>query len=622
MSHRIVALAAIFGFFLASAAPLPAGEDGARFVGAWKTKAKFAGYDQSITITKDSDSWAISGTFQKDSAVVGAFVGEKVKFAGGTLTYLSKYTKKPVESWQDNDTTLRMDGATLVMSFVAKTGETIVRTFERMPDEPKAAAKKDTPPAHPFAGTWKVVGAKKFDETWTFTQTAKGWNIAAVFSKDGSEVGACHGATVTLTPTALSFTRMFDKKPSPEFKAGVGYTFTAKGDRGEFTLRSGKTVTKQTLERPNKTVVAAADKKPTDPAVKLPVPQTKPPAPETKTETKPAAKDPPKTPDPTAKPAGPFTQVAAFASTKNLAGMTAAVSPDGKYVAVVSSAKSEDAAIWDVAAKKIVQKLPAGVGLARIAWSADGKSLATMAIGTLLQKAEQPRKVAVWDTSTWEQRALFEEPKVGAELALSGDGRIVAAARDKIFDAGYVKVWDVAAKKEILSVEHQAVYIQVVCSADGKTLATVAPGGGVALYDLPTVKPRVILKGVNGKLALSSDGSKLVAAGYGDGGICRLSVFDARKPTTPKIIDCGKWTPLCVTFIDNDRHVVVAGTHDDVHIVNLSTAKVVHTFTPSKTRGTLVVQATADSSLLLTYGNDRIARLWTTPFAKMADESP
>lgn len=111
------------------------------FVGTWKTKAKFAGYDQIVTIGNDSTPWSIHGTFQREDAVVGTFIGEDVRWAGGLLTYRSKFVRKPVASWQDDYPTLRMEGDTLLMSFVTKTGENIVRAFQRLPSEPPAAAK-------------------------------------------------------------------------------------------------------------------------------------------------------------------------------------------------------------------------------------------------------------------------------------------------------------------------------------------------------------------------------------------------------------------------------------------------------------------------------------------------
>ena len=51
--------------------------------------------------------------------------------------------------------------------------------------------------------------------------------------------------------------------------------------------------------------------------------------------------------------------------------------------------------------KPVVQKLSAGTGLSRLVWSADGKTLATMSIGTIVGAIKgqgvPPRKVIAWD---------------------------------------------------------------------------------------------------------------------------------------------------------------------------------------------------------------------------------
>lgn len=612
MSRRTLTFLAALAVTLAPLCPISAAQESDPFVGTWKGTAKVAGLEQVITIVKDGGRWSVQGAFEKDGVVAGTFVGVDVKFADGRLTCRRQFTRKPFKNWDDEDAaSLRLEGGRLVASFETSKGQMTVRQFERVPPPPTPARRKEVAQNSPFAGTWKLIDAKQFDETWTFTQTGKGWTITGVFSsKDGTEAGRCHGGSVRISVTALSFTRLIDKSPGPTYKNGVEYAFTVKGDRGEFTLRSGKVITKHKLERFDPTRVAAVEKKAPAPEPKVP-------------DSKPAAKEAAKIPSPDARPQGDFAKVVSFAAAKAVAAETAAMSPDGRLVATVSSAKPDEASIWDVATKKVAHKLSAGTGLSRIAWSADGKSLATMALGALVGKGVPPRKIVVWDTTTWEQRGSFEDAKVGSSLAISGDGRIVAAAGDPVIDPGYLKAWDVVAKKEILSLPHRVIYVEVVLSDDGRTLCTNAGPtlGDVHLYDLSSGKPRATFKKVSGKLAMSGDASIVASAMYGDGA-CRVALLDPRSPATPRIIELGKWAPLGVTLIDANRHLVVAGTHDDVHVVRVAAGKVVHTFSASKVRGTNIVKASADSSLLLTYGNDHIARVWSTPFGPKSIAPP
>jgi HEAT repeat protein len=194
MLQRTLASIWILAFVSGVLPALRADELSDKFVGTWKTKTKFAGYDQVLIIRNDGGQWSITGTFESNGAVVGTFLGPHVRFAGGRLTYLSKFVKKPVDSWQDNDTTLRLEGDALIMSFVAKTGDNIVRAFQRQPDERAPAAKtvmteraKPTAPAKPEEkpGTAKLgagaagpkTAAKRFESQLTqenFERITKG----------------------------------------------------------------------------------------------------------------------------------------------------------------------------------------------------------------------------------------------------------------------------------------------------------------------------------------------------------------------------------------------------------------------------------------------------------------
>jgi len=114
MWQRTLALVFILSFIGAlSALRGEAASD--RFVGTWKTKENFAGYDLRTTIASEGGQWSIKGTFEKDGTVTGTFVGEKIRVADKSLTCWLKHVKKPDGTWQDHETTLRLDGDGLVM---------------------------------------------------------------------------------------------------------------------------------------------------------------------------------------------------------------------------------------------------------------------------------------------------------------------------------------------------------------------------------------------------------------------------------------------------------------------------------------------------------------------------
>jgi hypothetical protein len=262
--------------FVAMLLALRADDRGDRFVGTWKTKVKFGGHDQSVTIANDSGQWSVKGTYEKGGAVVGTFVGENVRFDGGQLMYHSRFVKKPVESWQDNDITLRLDGDALAMSFVAKTGEKIARAFERMPGDPKVAAKPPAnEPAKPKAqtrleeklvGTWKGESGVRFDEYWTITYDGTSFKVAGTYWKNGKEVGSCHGTNVVAGKDSLTFQRTFDKKPAADLGTTTTCTFKVTESGVQLVVGSGAKAKTETLERGGEPKVAANDAgKPSNP---------------------------------------------------------------------------------------------------------------------------------------------------------------------------------------------------------------------------------------------------------------------------------------------------------------------------------------------------------------------
>jgi hypothetical protein len=149
MSQRSSGSVLILGFFLGALPALRADEFSDKIVGTWKTRENFAGYDLRTTIANEGGQWSIKGTFEKDGTVAGTFVGEKVRVAGGSLTYWFKHVKKPDGMWQDHETTLRPDGDGLVMSWVAKNGREIVRACERVPGPKETAQTPAQEPARP-----------------------------------------------------------------------------------------------------------------------------------------------------------------------------------------------------------------------------------------------------------------------------------------------------------------------------------------------------------------------------------------------------------------------------------------------------------------------------------------
>lgn len=273
MFQRSLVLA--IGLCLAGLPALCADERGDKLVGAWKSRTKVLGYDQLMTIANDNGQWSVKGTYEKDGAVAGSFVGENVHFAGGQLTYRSRYVKKPAGSWQEHDITLRVDGDALTMSWVARPAGKSVRVFERM-SEPKPAPTtvanepaKPRPSAKPqekLVGTWQGGGGGRFDEYWTVTHDGAAFKVTGTYWKNGKQVGSCHGTGVFYGKDGLTFRRTFDKKPAATLSNDLPCTLKVTESGVELVVGNpkGKGEALKPAEEP-KAVAANDSGKPTTP---------------------------------------------------------------------------------------------------------------------------------------------------------------------------------------------------------------------------------------------------------------------------------------------------------------------------------------------------------------------
>jgi WD40 repeat protein len=185
-------------------------------------------------------------------------------------------------------------------------------------------------------------------------------------------------------------------------------------------------------------------------------------------------------------------------------------SPDGKTVALASwcSGRLE---LWNVATGKraAVFKEPrqAGGGSEVVAFTGDGRTLMSWGERDGLEQ---------WDVASGKRTAAINVGRDAGAVALTQDGKLFAAVENDQDKRSFeVRLWDIAAEKELSKFAGRGCLDRLMFSRDGKTLAAGDDRGTVTTWDVATGNQRMQLDGLGQPvrlLGLSPDGT-VVATG-------------------------------------------------------------------------------------------------------------
>ncbi len=193
-------------------------------------------------------------------------------------------------------------------------------------------------------------------------------------------------------------------------------------------------------------------------------------------------------------------------------GGEVAFSPDGRRLAASGGRLNEpgEVKLWDVAAGSVVHTLRGHTGeVFSVAFSPDGARIASRG-----GKQHTQGELKLWDVSSGQE--IFSLPVInsfGHGVAFSPDSRRLASADG---GNGLVKVWDVATRREVLTLKHTSQIDGVAFSPDGRRLAGASYDRTVLVWDAATGDVVHILRGhtqyVLG-VAFSPDGRRLASCG-------------------------------------------------------------------------------------------------------------
>jgi WD40 repeat protein len=262
-----------------------------------------------------------------------------------------------------------------------------------------------------------------------------------------------------------------------------------------------------------------------------------------------------------------------------------AFSPNGKRVASGSYDGSRERSVlgildlstptvkvWDADTGKEMLSLKHAGGVAGLAWSPNGKRLAS---------AGGNKIIKVWDTDTGQETSnLVGHAVIASGVAWSPDGKRLASAGGDMT----VRLWDARTGQEEVKLRgHGGMVTSVAFSSDGKRLASAGQDGNVLIWNPDREQEAITLRDprtVLGSAAFSPDGTQLaVTASAG------VKVWDIQSRKVVRTVGANfliNISPHCVAWSADGKYLASATMNlsgrADVRVFDATSGKTIRTF--------------------------------------------
>ena len=271
-------------------------------------------------------------------------------------------------------------------------------------------------------------------------------------------------------------------------------------------------------------------------------------------------------------------------------------SADGKLVA---SGDRQQVIAWDPATGREVWRLASASAVSALAFSPDGKTLATVSWDGALRLREAATGKALQSLGGREDRLLA--------VAWSPNGKLLACGSDE----GDVHLWDVTTGKEVRrmrSARSRAAVSCVAFSPDGRLLVTGRDDGATPLYEVGTGKEVCRLIGPGSRtvdVIFGPDGNQLATA-HPDGTVRLWNVHTGKERRRLT----GHTSTVKAVAFSRDGRVLASGSEDgSVRLWETATGGEVLCFR-GHGRGVTCLALAPDGRRLVSGSQDCTALVW------------